>query len=52
MKILSLKLCSFGSRERIQDKKFTFKRSKDVTFSNKNINDSTSLIFKREFEDK
>ncbi|CAD8172442.1 unnamed protein product [Paramecium pentaurelia] len=52
MKILSLKLCSFGSRERIQDKKFTFRRQNDQTFSNKSINELTSLVFKRELEEK
>ncbi|CAD8178802.1 unnamed protein product [Paramecium pentaurelia] len=52
MKILSLKLCSFGSRERIQDKKFTFRRQHDQTFSNKSINEITSLVFKRELEEK
>ncbi|CAK63293.1 unnamed protein product (macronuclear) [Paramecium tetraurelia] len=52
MKILSLKICSYGSRERIQDKKFTFRRQNDQTFSNKSINELTSLVFKRELEEK
>ncbi|CAD8161718.1 unnamed protein product [Paramecium octaurelia] len=52
MKILSLKLCSFGSRERIQDRKFTFRRQNDQTFSNKSIHEFTSLVFKRELEEK